>query len=147
MVTADDALIEIPFAILSSGVPDAIAGRRGLPDGLSVPDGLPPRTPARATREPLPSLTVQKRAVHRLLATLLAGAISTDVSGDDLVVSHRPITFDQEAIILGIEDCLINVVARERPDAVWRIPERERDDLRSIAVIATQHPSTLIARR
>jgi len=52
MVTADDALIEIPFAILSSGVPDAIAGRRGLPDGLSVPDGLPPRTPAR----PLASL-------------------------------------------------------------------------------------------
>jgi hypothetical protein len=67
-------------------------------------------------------------------------------SGDDLVVSHRPITFDQEAIILGIEDCLINVIARERPDAVRRIPERERDDLRSIAVIATQHPGPLIAR-
>jgi hypothetical protein len=52
-------------------------------------------------------------------------------------VTYRQITFDEEAIVLWIENGLFDVLASERPDAVPRIPKGERDDLGAIAVVAT----------
>jgi hypothetical protein len=46
----------------------------------------------------------------------------TTVSANNLVVTYRQITVDEIAVVLWIENCLINIVAGERVDAVARIP-------------------------
>src|SRR5215211_1122922 len=59
-------------------------------------------TPTPATHKPLPRLTARKLAA---LIQLIA------VSANHLVVAYREITFDEEAVVLWIKDCLVNVVA------------------------------------
>jgi hypothetical protein len=40
-------------------------------------------------------------------------------------MTHEQITFDKEAVVLWIEDSLVDVFAGEPPDAVPGVPKRE----------------------
>ena len=64
----------------------------------------------------------------------------------DLVVLDGQVALDEEAVVLGIEDRGLDVVAREAADRVQRVPEREGDELGPVAVFAAQHPRAAVAR-
>src|SRR5687768_3835267 len=91
--------------------------------------------------------SIHRKPIRRSSMTDPSRPTSWNALGHNVVVTYRQITFDEEVIVLWIENSLFDVLASESPDAVARIPEGERDDLGAITVVATQHPGALIARR
>src|SRR3954451_263137 len=65
----------------------------------------------------------------------------------DLVVGRRQVALDQVAVVLGIEDRRLVVIAGERLDRVQRVPQREHHELRQLARVAAQHPGAAVAGR
>lgn len=58
---------------------------------------------------------------HEISARALKAA--GRASGHHVVVTHELISFDEEAVVLWIEDSLVDVLAGERLDAVTRVPQ------------------------
>src|SRR5688572_490797 len=64
---------------------------------------------------------------------------------DDLVVLDAVVLLDQEALVLGVVDGGLDVVAREAADRVERVPERVGDELGAVVLVAAQHPGAAVA--
>src|SRR5690349_17502688 len=64
-----------------------------------------------------------------------------------LVVGRRQVAFDQVAVVLGIEDRGLVVLAGERLDGVQRVPQREGHELGQLADVAAQHPGAAVSGR
>src|SRR4051812_11772707 len=65
--------------------------------------------------------------------------------GVDLVVRGDQLTADEEAVVLGVEDSGLVVLAREGLDGVERFPEREHHELLAFGDCAPEHPDALVA--
>src|SRR5438445_8045705 len=65
----------------------------------------------------------------------------------DLVVLRGEFTVDQEAIVFGIENGGLVVLAGKRLHGIDRVPKREHRELRALIDIATEHPGAAAARR
>ena len=64
-----------------------------------------------------------------------------------LEVDGPQVALQQEAVVLGVEDGGLVVLAREGLDRLDRVPEREHHELRALALVAPQHPGAAVARR
>src|SRR5215213_11115377 len=68
--------------------------------------------------------------------------------GDDLEVRHRRLVVEQVAVVLGVVDGPLDVVAGEAADRIARGPETERHDFGGAVVeVAGEHPGALVPRR
>src|ERR671915_1167066 len=63
----------------------------------------------------------------------------------NLEVPGAFIALDQEAVVFGIEDGLLVVLAGERLHSVKRAPEGEHDELAAAAELAAEHEDAAIA--
>jgi hypothetical protein len=59
-------------------------------------------------------------------------------------VVHGQIPFDQEAVILGVEDRFLDVLASEALDRLPRFPEAQGDDFGLLTVGPPQQPGTAV---
>src|SRR3954451_19284106 len=57
------------------------------------------------------------------------------------------VPLDEVAVVLGVVDGGLVVVAREGLHGVQRVPEGERDELGEVADVAAEHPGAAVARR
>lgn len=57
------------------------------------------------------------------------------------------VAIDQEPVVLRVEDRTLDVIAREAADGILGVPEREQQELRSIADDAAQRQDAAIAGR
>jgi hypothetical protein len=62
-------------------------------------------------------------------------------------VRGREVALDEEAIVLGIEDCGLVLLAGERLHGVERVPEREHHELGPVVDGAAEHPDTPVSER
>jgi hypothetical protein len=62
-------------------------------------------------------------------------------------VKRHLVALDQEAVVLGVEDRSLVVIAGELSDRVERIPEREHEELALVVDVAGKHPHAAIAGR
>src|SRR5829696_1753526 len=80
-----------------------------------------------------------------VMCTTLCGASARTYLVHHLVVSHTRLA-DQVALILRIEHGGLDVIARESADGVLRLPQRQRDELGPLALVAAEHPRAAVAR-
>src|SRR5690242_13508806 len=63
------------------------------------------------------------------------------------IVPHGVVALDEEPIVSGVVDRLLDVVAGETADAVETLPPRDREDLgQSVGELAGQRPRVAIPR-
>src|SRR5262245_58033792 len=74
------------------------------------------------------------------------GSLRSSLFGDP-EMRDGEIASDEVAIVFGIENGALDVVAGESLDGLERLPERQRDDLGAVAFIALKDVGTAIARR
>ena len=65
--------------------------------------------------------------------------------GGNLVVGGTPVALDQEALVLGVQDGLLVVLAGERLERLDRVPQRDHDELGAIAGLPAKHPGAAVS--
>src|SRR5438045_117089 len=72
---------------------------------------------------------------------------ATSFRARDLVVVHGQVPLGQEAVILGVEDRLLDVLAGEALDSLPRFPEAQGDDFGLLTVGPPHQPGAAVAGR
>src|SRR3954452_22598484 len=79
-----------------------------------------------------------------------AGSCSASPVGDlvsDVVMRGARLAADEVALILGVQDSRVDVLAGESVDRVDAVPERQGDELRGAVVVAPEQPGSAVAGR
>src|SRR4051795_11775073 len=77
-----------------------------------------------------------------------AGSCSASRVGDlasDLVMRGARLAADEVALILGVQDGRVDVLAGESVNRVDAVPERQGDELRGAVVVAPEQPGSAVA--
>src|SRR3954452_5742035 len=77
-----------------------------------------------------------------------AGSCSASPVGDlvsDVVMRGARLAADEVALILGVPDGRVDVLAGESVDRVHAVPERQGDELRGALVVAPEQPGSAVA--
>src|ERR1700683_3569211 len=65
----------------------------------------------------------------------------------DLVMVHGQVPLDEELIIIGIENCLLDVLAGKAFNRSPGLPEAHRDELGTVALDPPKQPGAVVAGR
>src|SRR5262245_1130022 len=68
------------------------------------------------------------------------------VVAHDLVMRHAQVSIDEECVVVGVEDRLLDIIAGELANGIQRVPQREEQELGVIAVHPTKREDALVPR-
>src|SRR5437868_2163906 len=108
---------------------------------------LPPRTrrliASTAMMHP-PTNTIPASPRAAMFSARRWPSLRTDVVLNG-VVRNPVVALAQVALVVGVIDCPIEVLAGKRADRLDRVPQRIGDELRAVALVAPQRPGAAVA--